>query len=466
MKHSRPWRLASLAALALLFLACASQVKAANTNPTFPLARQSPQSANVPATLSPFGVQILTGATNINFLPLLAKAKTLGVQWVRVYLAWSSIQGTAPSTPGCGNCIWSYPDTLFNTLAAQGLYPIVTVTGNPRWAATYSAGPIDPAHLADFGNFVSALVQRYPNVKYWEFYNEPDERLSPSTQRGWAGHADQYAAMLRTVYNVIHPGGAVGNQYVVFGGVAYEPSNNTFDPNFIGQVLTNAKGSPLFDVMAYHYYDAFASGYSPPTVVGKALKLNRIMQSFGFPTNKPFVVSEIGKSYQYGTRTNFTHEIAARKVTQMFSHVMAAQQYGVNIVAAAWFTLEHYEEPTGGAPRMWGLLDPNANPWPLEGAAYSTVVGELVGTSYVNRITVVGVTGYNFKLIDGTIHAVLWATTGTPKVAFKVTTGSLRWLNKVGIAKTVADNRTGDYDTRVGWIKIAVTASPIFVEYK
>jgi hypothetical protein len=438
-------------------------------------------------------VQVLTGATDPNFLPILAKAKTLGVQWVRVYLYWSSIQPVAPASPGCGNCDWSYPDTLLSALAAQGLTPIVLITGNPRWAATYALGPIDPAYLPDFGKFVSALVQRYPNVQYWEFYNEPDE-WTQVANRGWGAHGDQYAAMLKTAYAAIHSPGSAGNQKVVFGGVAYEPSqacrgrpkNQCFDNGFISQVLKYAKGSPLFDIMAFHYYDAFAKNYSPANVLGKALKLK---QTYAFLKNKPFLVTELGKSYQFGTNPNFSHELAARQVVEMFSHILAAPGYKVNILAGTWYTLEHFEEPTGSAPglrglldesgglgaaasppRKWGLLDQNDYPWPQEGGAYTTTVNELSSASYLNRITPGGVTGYNFKLADGTNHAVLWATnpsaTVLPKLSFRVTTTSLRWLDKQGNATTVTDNGPGDLDKHKGLIGLRIPTSPIFVEYK
>jgi hypothetical protein len=413
-------------------------------------------------------VQLLTAATDPNFLPVLEQAKALGVHWVRVYLPWSSIQPNSPS-----DWSWSYPDKLFGGLAAQGLIPIVTITGNPAWAASNPTGPVDPAHLSDFGNFVSALVQHYPDVQFWEFYNEPDE-WPQAVGRGWGGSGDQYAAMLRTAYDAIHPDGAAGAgrdpQYVVFGGVAYEtgqtcpdlPKGQCFDYGFIGDVLDNSNGSPPFDVMAFHYYDAFAGNYTPPNIVGKALKLKRVYPQL---KDKPFIVTELGKSYQFGANANFSHELAARREVQIFASLMAGADpaYDVNIAAGIWYTLEHYEEPTGGAPRMWGLLDTAGAPWPMEGAAWATTVAELGDTRYVNQIAgAPGVEGYNFAAADGSVHSVLWATRGSPQYA--VQSQALRRLDVQGNAATVLDGGAGDADPRPGWVGLQVTSSPIFVE--
>jgi hypothetical protein len=436
------------------------------------------------ASSYPFGVQILTAAGSADFGDLLAKAKGLGMQWVRVYVEWNQIQPNAPTTPGCGNCDWSYPDSLFAALATQNLTPIVTIEGNPNWAAPYTEGyypngPLKPSHLADFRNFVAALVQRYPNVQYWEFYNEPDDWTAvvqpqppPYDHRGWGGHGDQYAAMLKIAYTAIHAAGSNGTQYVVFGGVAYEPNlacsdrpkGQCFDNNFVGDVLNNADGSPLFDVMNFHYYDAFASYHQPANIVGKALE---IKNRNSFLNNKPFVVTEMGKAYQWGTDPNFSHEVAARQVVQMYTQLEsgADPSYNVNILAGTWFTLEHFEEQTGGDPRLWGLLDKNRQPWPTETGAWTTAVKQLSTATYLSRVTdTVDAEGYNFVTPEGLIRTVLWATDGAPSKSFPTT--SLSWLDNQGNVTTVTDNGPGDNDLRAGWIGLAITPSPIFVEYR
>lgn len=472
MKHITLLPLAALMALTLLLTV---SVPPADAGQPEPAAAQA-----TAAIVPPFGVQLHSWATDEGFDDVLVQAKALGVRWLRLYVFWGIIQPNAPAAPGCDNCNWSYTDRLLQMLVAQGFTPIVTIWGNPTWAATYGNGPIDKVPLSYFGAFVSALAQRYPQVQYWEFYNEPDNWASMGM--GWGGQGAQYAQMLAAAYNAIHPGGApgagAGPQYVVFGGVAAErdyctghPNNNCFDNSFIGTVIANANGSPLFDRMGIHFYASYAGRYTPPNIVGKALALKR---AYPFINSKPFLVTELGRAYEDTSDINhskFSHEVAARQVVQMYAALMAGKAYGVNIAAGSWYTLEHYETLAGPAIRKWGLLDEELNPWPLEGGAYKTTAAELGNTTYLGLITATGVTGYKFRAADGTVHAVLWATNPLaltwPKFAIYVTKSSLRWLDKLGNATTVFDNKKpGDPDTRLHWIKVTVTASPIFVEYK
>lgn len=426
-----------------------------------------PSSASLAAPTSPFGVQLLTGVTDPHFIPVLGQAQALGVRWVRVYLYWSTIQPRSAS-----DWQWSNSDLLLTTLTARGFTPIVTIVQNPGWATPNANGPIGPDHLPDFSNFVSTLAERYPDVQYWEFYNEPDNWASSGN--GWGGEGKQYAAMLAAAYNAIHTNGAPGAgsnpQYVVFGGIAYEtafacpdrPNGQCFDNKFVADVMGNANGSPLFDVMAFHFYAGFAANYTPANVVGKAIRLK---QNFPSLANRPFLVTELGKGYEYGVDPAYSHEVTASLIVEMFATLMAGvdKRYGVDILAGTWFTLEHTETPAGNQIRKWGLLDEAGNPWPLEGAAYATSARELGDATYLGALPgSSGVEGYNFAAPDGSVHSVLWASGEPARYSFPGY--AVRWLDERGAATTVTDNGAGDGDSRRGWIGIEITPTPVFVE--
>ena len=485
LKKQSFWRLAILLGLAIILFVGVPTVGGAASHSAMPSESEAQPRPALALPSYPYGVQILDASNAANF----ATAKGLGTKWARVYLNWSQIQPTAPSATGCDNCDWTDPDALFKALADQGLIPIVTIQGNPNWVADcnagyYPDGRFNPANLTDFGGFVSALATRYPNVQYFEFYNEPDDWTAatqpgspPCNHRGWGGYEAEYTAMLQTAYKALHPKGAPGtgpvSQYAVFGGIAYEPwwkcptrpKGQCFDNNFIQKVLAAAKGAKILDVMNYHFYAAFAQYHKPANILGKAVELSRANLKL---RGKPFMVTEMGTPYGGGDPSNnYSHDSASDQVIKMYAQLMSGPgpTNKVNIIAGTWFPLEHFEEPVPpNPPQLWGLLDAGGTPWTLETSAFETISTELANAGYWKRITTAkGLEGYSFKLPDGSIRTVIWSNKGTTKYSIKTT--SLTRVNKQGIRTTVSDNGTDDNDPRKGWIGLLVSGSPIFIEY-
>ena len=330
-----------------------------------------------PTTLPPYGVQLLGGES----IPaVLSLAQEAGIEWVRMYLSWSSIE---PNNTTPDNYNWGGYDTKFTNLADAGLTPVVTVRGNPSWASDNPLGPIDPEDLSEFGQFVGALVTRYSvppyNVKYWEFYNEPDN------WDRWGGNGDDYAAMLKEAWGAVH--GADPHGKVVFGGLSYEDVHwsgcraaGCYDFDFVPTVLANVGGPnfPYVDVWNYHFYRGLSNNWSPPNVVGKGLHLqNRLPEEL---QDMPFVCTEIGHPWAGSNPSNpdppYTHENAAEYVVQAFEQTRSAlNDYGLNLWGSAWFTMRYYY---GGEENYWGLVSSSLDPYPAYDA-YKTMTQELAG---------------------------------------------------------------------------------------
>ena len=412
-----------------------------------------------PTTLPPYGVQLLGGES----IPaVLSLAQQAGIEWVRVYLYWSSIE-SSNTTPD--NYNWGSYDSKFASLAAAGLTPMVTVRGNPSWASDNPFGPIDPEDLSEFGQFVGAVVARYSvppyNVKYWEFYNESDGWIT------WGGHGAEYGAMLKEAWGAVRGADPYGK--VVFAGISYEdvhwsgcPPQGCFDFGFVDDVLDALQGEscfPCVDVWNYHYYRALGPNWSPPTVVGKGLHLrNRLPVEL---QGMPFVCTELAHPWGGNNppSNDYSHENAARYVVQGFVRGMAGlREYGLNLWGSTWFTMREYH---GGEGNDWGLVSSSLDPY-LAYYAYQTMTQELAGAEYDHALSVSGVEGYVFSLPGGGEKTVLWATGSNTDVAF---TGSeLRVVQKDGSEETIQDGGSGDLDSTPGQITIQVTQSPIFVQ--
>ena len=95
----------------------------------------------------------------------------LGLDVVRVTLEWNRIE------PQPGVQRWQRSDRLLGALRARGLAPVVTLVGTPAWANGGQAPNVAPLDPADFEAFARSAALRYPYVRHWVIWNEPNKRL-------------------------------------------------------------------------------------------------------------------------------------------------------------------------------------------------------------------------------------------------------------------------------------------------
>jgi hypothetical protein len=103
---------------------------------------------------------------------------SLGVKTVRFTLVWSEVakqKPVRPTNPSDAAYDWSQFDPVLRGLRAHGITPVVTLYGSPRWAN----GGHAPNYLppSGFGTFAYAAAKRYPWVRLWTVWNEPNTRV-------------------------------------------------------------------------------------------------------------------------------------------------------------------------------------------------------------------------------------------------------------------------------------------------
>jgi hypothetical protein len=103
----------------------------------------------------------------------------LGVSVVRFNLRWNDIAATKPrrardhADPAYR---WNAADDVLRGLRAHGIGAIVGLVGTPRWANGGRAANWAPARGAYFATFARAAASRYPWVRRWLVWNEPNQR--------------------------------------------------------------------------------------------------------------------------------------------------------------------------------------------------------------------------------------------------------------------------------------------------
>jgi hypothetical protein len=128
----------------------------------------------------------------------------LGVDVVRVNLRWEVIAAKRPRKASSHldpAYDWSRADVLLNGLRDQGIRPVVTLVGTPRWANGGRAPNWAPKSPSSFANFATAASKRYPFVKYWVIWNEPNKywQLKPTSPKTYVRQLlnPAYAALKR-----------------------------------------------------------------------------------------------------------------------------------------------------------------------------------------------------------------------------------------------------------------------------
>ncbi|MHB1000221.1 MAG: cellulase family glycosylhydrolase [Armatimonadota bacterium] len=174
----------------------------------------------------------------------LTMAKKLGIRYIRYTMYWNHIENTAAPGVYDKNALAQWDDAV-KLAKEQNIELVAVVHGNPpdiNWENRYDG-------YKRFAKFMGDMVKRYPQVKYWELWNEMNVSFTDlfgagkSTQ-GYEGGKD-YTTMLKIAYPVIKKSNL--DALVLFGGLAWDWRE------FLRGVYESG-GRDYFDIMNIHAY--------------------------------------------------------------------------------------------------------------------------------------------------------------------------------------------------------------------
>jgi hypothetical protein len=371
---------------------------------------------------------------------------------VRIPAWWAWIE-PINTTPDQYN--WAVLDPYVQAATASDVRLILTIEDNPAWAAATPGGPVN--NLADLQEFVAVLVARYPQVEYWELYNEPD------AYGRYGGKAGEYAQMLQAVYPVIKSANPRAN--VVLGGLALDWfQSGFFDPAFLTTTLTTCAGASCFDVMNFHYYPPFRHVWEPygRDIVGKTNFVRQILATHGY--SQPVISTE--SSWASGAQWG-TPELQARYVPKLY-----ARSYAADLSVSSWFALLDADLSESG------LLGLGLTPRPAY-YVYQTMATIMNGARYVRAIPSaetgsVRIEGYEFTVPGPSederldlywYDCPLMVNPGKLPVECEDTLPLNLQASRVAMTDKLGSTVVVNDDDGDGRVTVVVGSSPIYLDY-
>ena len=170
----------------------------------------------------------------------------LGVKIVRYTLRWDEIATRRPRYPrwsGAPAYSWGSADRVLKALHRHHIPVVLGINGAPLWANGGHTPNFAPTSARFTGDFARAAAQRYPWVRRWLIWNEPNQSrfLRPTTPEVYVQR------LLNPAYTALH---ARNSRNRVGGGVT-APRGELSPVTWIRRMA--AAGAKL-DVYAHHPY--------------------------------------------------------------------------------------------------------------------------------------------------------------------------------------------------------------------
>ncbi len=207
--------------------------------------------AYVPLVINDVGLFAMSAHDSINSTEE-GLIRELQPSHVRLNLYWYRVE----TSPG----VYEWPDKSedFAILEDMGADVWMTVKMAPRWAREIPqiiCSRIKTEYIDDFADFAAAASEQYPEVKYWEIWNEPDAATGVEYYYGCWGDEDEdyyggeyYGSVIAPVYDALK---AVDvTDIVVHGGLMLSCVDCPMADYLEGTIVGGAK----FDAVSFHYY--------------------------------------------------------------------------------------------------------------------------------------------------------------------------------------------------------------------
>lgn len=321
----------------------------------------------------PAGHNECGGGASCSAFPVYSK---LGVDVYQYRLVWSDVAPTQPSDPtNPDDSAYRWPAELDEAAAqakARGIELALLVERAPGWSNGGRSdiwGPTDPA---DFAEFLTAASVRYPSVRRWMIWGEPNraDHFMPTGDEG----ARAYSVLLDTSFTAIN---AVNRRDIVVGGMS--DNFGTVPPSkWIKSLRLPGGGRPRMDEYGTNPFDArFPRLKDPPIAAFRGLNdvdtlWRDVRRAFGRPgRNRPRGLWLSEWTLQTGHDSfAFAFHVSERAQARRLTAGYRLARKAPYVRGLGWYRLDDQPESPNSA--NWGLETASGHRKPSF-AAYAAV---------------------------------------------------------------------------------------------
>ena len=304
---------------------------------------------------------------------MLDRARAAGARLVRAMVYWHRL---APRRPAAGEPPFDEPrlfelDELVASTSERGMEVMLTIWGTPAWANGGEQPNRPPHDLDDLHEFARRLAARYPQVRRYSVWNEPnlEQFLAPQFDAaGRSASVQLYAELFSAAAAGIRR--ANPDALVAAGETSARgrdvpstgPAQDSHSPVGFARLLSEVRPPLAFDAWAHHPFPT--SPDQPPdqrtrfpTVTLLSLaRFGRALDDWFGRERVPLWVTEYAHETQPEEPLGVPRELQAAYAEQALSLAAAVPRVELFV----WFTFR--DDPTN----RWesGLLDRDGRPKP------------------------------------------------------------------------------------------------------
>lgn len=284
---------------------------------------------------------------------------------------------------------------MLEELGKYGIDAFVIYMNAPDWTgASWGGSPKDMEAFGAHARNLGAYLAKFPQVKYMEFWNEPDVEA-------FKGTIEEYLEMMKTMATNLK---ATNPKIrLTTGGVTVRHPREK--PGFTKGMYQMGKG--LYDVAAFHSHGRLENYIENQGLVEGFLK--------GVDSTVPICNTESGE------RSAYDYSGYRGQASTLVKKISYAKSRG-NTEFYSWFTLQDYWDMDPGADDSFGLVtsDNRAKP---SFVAYNELIRQLANTKAQGEAGLdERLAGFRFQQETGGLVYVLWPKAANGNVLFSLET--------------------------------------------
>ncbi len=284
----------------------------------------------------------------------------LGIDTLQVSMSWSDVapaRPAAPADPADPAYRWPTEQSVpVAEAAARGIQIALRVQGSPRWAnggRPPTRAPADPRHFADF---LTAAARRYPTIRRWMIWDEPNraDRFQPN-RRGDRAGPRAYSRLLDAAYAAIK---RASSHNRVIGGMTWT-GGTIRPPDFVRDMRLPGGKRPRLDWFGHNPFPYRFPDLAETPLPGGYRDISdsdtlsgEVRRAYG--RRVPLWLSEYTIQSSHGSALFATFVSRAAQATYLAAAFSLADELGESVAGIGWLGLLDQSRARDSA--NWGVL--------------------------------------------------------------------------------------------------------------